>query len=61
MMTRKDFQNVANAINDANRFLSKNESAIVRMAFHDMLQAQYPRFDALKFWEALDYPDKTTG
>jgi len=58
MMTRKDFQLVADAINEANKYLRSDQMAIVRMAFHDRLVEAYPRFDALKFWEALDESQK---
>ena len=54
MMTRKDYQVVAECINEACKYLDKSRAAIVRLAFHDRFQTEYDNFDALKFWNALD-------
>ena len=55
MMTRKDYIIIAEAVNEATKWLNvKSERACVRLAFHDKLQANYENFDALKFWQAID-------
>ena len=55
MMTRKDYILIAEAVNEATKWLNvKSERACVRLAFHDKLQANYENFDALKWWQAID-------
>jgi hypothetical protein len=54
MMTRRDYQVVAECINEATRYLDKSRAAVVRLAFADRFTTEYDNFDALKFWNALD-------
>jgi len=54
MMTRKDYQVVAECINEATKYLDKSRAAVVKLAFHDRFTTEYPNFDSLKFWQALD-------
>jgi hypothetical protein len=55
MMTRKDYEWLADTINKVQKYVPNDSMrALIRSEFHESMSARYDNYDALKFYEALD-------